>query len=467
MKRQKDYTPHTCNICKEVVPACGMGSHLYHKHNKITSQEYATRFGEFRKKHLLEKDKKEVASKEFICKECGFQATSNKQLVHHINKEHGNWENYYVKHYFNGEWPICKCGCGEKVQLLRHGINDRGDKAFARDYVTGHSTKVRQPGYRTNTVEQRATMRKAAIKRMKEGNGTFHQAGPSKGEKEVFEYLKTLGESLIQSDKELLSGLELDIIIPDKKIAIEYNGTYFHSQEFKEKKYHLKKTEEVISKDYRLIHIWEPDWYNKKEILKSMIAQICGKTKNIIYARKTSIKEIDRVEANRFLELNHLQGQAVGKHHYGLFYQDELVSVMTFSKLRKATGLTHKEGSYELLRFCNKLNYSVVGGASKLFNFFIRSRNPQEIITYANRDWSIGQLYTNLNMTFTGYTPPGYFYVKSRYKYSRFQFQKHLLVEQGANPAYTEYEIMLDRGYSRVWDCGNLKFKWQADKKEV
>jgi hypothetical protein len=133
---------------------------------------------------------------------------------------------------------------------------------------------------------------------------------------------------------------------------------------------------------------------------------------------------------------------------------------MTFSALRTATGNIAKEGTYELVRFCNLLDTTVVGGASKLFKCFIQRYSPQEIISYANRDWSVGEMYKKLEMNFLKYTQPGYFYVKSKYKFSRFQFQKHKLVKQGADPSLTEYQIMTQSGYYRIWDTGNLLFKW-------
>lgn len=455
MKRQKDKTPHTCRICKQIIPASGMGSHLYHKHNKIKSDDYAKRYGEFRQKYLNKQP-----DKKYSCKACSFVGTSHKHLSHHIQQQHGDWKDYLVKYVFKGIHPTCKCGCGEKVKLLRHGKGSNGSIAYAREYITGHDTKTRQPGYRNNTEEQKLKMRKAAIKRMKEGRGTFHNSGPSKSEQEVADFLKSLGIQIKQSDRSMLSGLEVDIVIPSKKIAIEFNGSYFHSDLFKHKKYHLNKTKELQRKGYRAVHIWEVDWYNNREIVQSLLGYICGKVKTRIYARNTSIAEIPREQAAMFLQNNHLQGNAVGRVFLGSFYKGELVQVMTFSKLRAATGRKHQQGSYELLRYVTKLNTQVVGGASKLFKFFIKMYKPDYILSYAKRDWSEGNLYKALGMTFAGNTPPGYCYVKARKKFSRFQFQKHKLVQDGADPNLTEYQIMLQNGYHRVWDCGNLKFEW-------
>lgn len=461
MKKNKDYTPHICAICKETIPVCGMGSHLYHKHGKMTSDEYAKQFGEFRKKHINLNQRYEAAADTFECKECGFKAYSHKQLTHHIGAVHGDWKEYYIKHYFNGQHPTCKCGCGEKVNLLRNGDGGKTVEAYRRDFITGHDTRLRQVGYRTNTVEQRETMRRAAIKRMQTGNSTFHNSGPSKSEQEVFDFILQLGVKAEQSNKELLAGLEVDILIPDYKLAIEFNGSHFHSDLFKQdKRYHIKKTEELARKGYRLFHVWEPDWYECKDIVKSMLKNILGKTGVRVYARNTVVKTISRDECNKFLNENHLQGAALGKHYYGLYHKEKLISVMSFSKLRHATGKSHKEGEFELLRFCTKLDTTVVGGASKLFSKFVQEVQPDKVLSYANRDWSQGKVYTQLRMEFEGYTPPGYFYVKSKRRYSRVAFQKHKLVAQGEDEALTEFEIMTKNGYVRIWNCGNLKYTW-------
>jgi len=298
---------------------------------------------------------------------------------------------------------------------------------------------------------------------MKKKKGTWFQNGPSAGEMELYNFVKELAPDTVQNDVNILSGLELDIVIPSMKLAMEYNGGYWHSDLFKDKKYHLNKQKEAAEKGYRLIHVWECDWFHKKEIIKSILKSIMNRVDKRIYARKTVVKEISYSDANTFLDKNHLQGSGVSKIRLGLFHDDELVSVMTFSSLRRATGQKSKEGSYELHRFCNELNTSVIGGASKLFKYFIKNYSPKHILSYASKDWSTGNLYESLGMTYAGDTTVGYFYTKSKFRYSRFQFQKHKLVAKGADPNLTEYGIMLKDGYHRVWDCGNLKYEMIID----
>jgi very-short-patch-repair endonuclease len=463
MSRKKDQTPHKCNICKEVVPASGMGSHLYHKHNKLSSEEYVAKYGEFRKKYLDLIERKNSITETYKCAECEFEALTHKQLVQHIGTVHGDWKKYYIKHYFNGVAPTCGCGCGQPTSLLRHGKNDKNEPRYAREFLPGHN--INPPGYRTNTLEQRQRMREAAIRRMQNGNSVFHTAGPSKREQEVHQFIQSLNIVVDYNNKTLLKGEEVDVLIQDRKIAIEYNGIRFHSDLFKKKDYHLKKTKELNELGYQLIHIWEPDWIKSRNILESNLKHILGKTQKRLYARNLEVREVTTKQSMEFLQENHLQGYTVSKIKLGLFDSDNtLHSLMTFGHSRAATGNKFEEGAYELIRFCNKLNTSVVGGASRLYKAFIRKYKPTKIYTYANRDWSLGKLYTALGMVADGITPPGYFYVKSNIKYSRQVFQKHKLVEKGKDPNKTEYEIMTEDGYYRVWDCGNLKYVWVAEE---
>jgi hypothetical protein len=192
-----------------------------------------------------------------------------------------------------------------------------------------------------------------------------------------------------------------------------------------------------------------------------MILNKLGKTPRKIYGRKTEIKEItDNKLVRSFLNRNHLQGFVGAKVKLGLFFNDELVSLMTFGKRRVAMGKksTNKD-EYELLRFCNKLNTNVLGGASKLFNYFKNNYNPKEIATYADRSHSTGNLYKQLGFDFISKTIPNYYYYDRHCnKFNRFNFRKDKLIREGFDSNKTEFEIMDERGYLRVYNSGNLKY---------
>jgi hypothetical protein len=192
-----------------------------------------------------------------------------------------------------------------------------------------------------------------------------------------------------------------------------------------------------------------------------MILNKLGKTSNKIYGRKTEVKEItDNKLVRNFLETNHLQGFIGSKVKLGLFFNDELVSLMTFGKRRVAMGKkSTNDGEFELLRFCNKLNTNVLGGASKLFKYFKNNYNPKEITTYADRSHSIGGLYKQLGFDFIGTTTTNYYYIIDGIRYHRFNFRKDKLIKEGFDPNKTEHQIMIDRKIFRIYDSGNLKYE--------
>jgi hypothetical protein len=268
---------------------------------------------------------------------------------------------------------------------------------------------------------------------------------------------------IINSDRKILDGKELDIYLPDLNLAFEFNGLYWHNELHKDNNYHLNKTEICLEKGIQLFHIWEDDWIYKQDIIKSMILNKLGKTQNKIFARKTIIKEItDNKLVKSFLDKNHIQGIINSSIKIGLFYNDELVSLMTFGKKRKFMNSGSKDGEFELLRFCNKLNTNVIGGASKLFSYFTKNYNFTEITTYADRSHSQGNLYETLSFNFISKTQPNYYYIIDNNRYFRFGFRKDVLVKEGYDPSKTEHEIMIERGINRIYDSGSLKYLFKV-----
>lgn len=282
----------------------------------------------------------------------------------------------------------------------------------------------------------------------------------SSAESEIYDFItKEIGLIAVQCDKTKI-GDELDIFIPDKNVAIEFDGLYWHSEsKGKSKNYHLNKTEKCEEHGIRLIHIFEDEWQFKKEIAKSRLLSILGQNKYKIYARDCVIKPINSKISSDFINRNHLQGNVNAKYRYGLYHNGELVSVMTFCGLRKNLGNKSADDEYELLRFCNKLNTSVIGGASKLLKCFIKEMKPKRIISYADKRWSNGDLYHKLGFTHIRDSKPNYFYVVNKRRENRFKYRKSELVKQGFDKDKSEHEIMRERGIPRIYDCGNMVFE--------
>ena len=285
-------------------------------------------------------------------------------------------------------------------------------------------------------------------------------------EKEICDYVKSLcgEENIIENDRTILSGLELDIYIPSKNIAIEYDGLYWHSEYEggKNKNYHVGKTNDCESKGIKLIHIFEDEWVYRKDVVKSKLKHLLSENnEKSIYARNCEIKEI--VDVKEFLDKNHVQGNCQSSIKIGAFFKDELVAVMTFGKTRVIIGgnKNHKNGEYELLRFAT--NKKVVGVASRLLMFFEKSHKPIKIVTYADRRYSVGNLYDKIGFTKKNSGTPNYWYFKigDNHRKHRFQFAKHRLKKSLENfvESLTEWENMKNHGFDRIWDCGNIKYE--------
>ena len=285
----------------------------------------------------------------------------------------------------------------------------------------------------------------------------------SNAEDEINEFIIGLGFDTITKDKKVLDGKEIDIFVPLKMVGIEYDGLYWHSEAYKDKDYHLKKTNDCEGKGIRLIHIFEDEWRDKKEIIKSMLRNLLGMTEDTVYARKCSIGMVDKEEKKKFLNENHIQGNIASSIDIGLYYNGELVSLMCFGKPRINLGRkTYSEGEYELLRFCNKINTRITGGATKLFKYFLKEYSPITITSYCDRRWSVGGLYGILGFKFHHNSHPNYYYVEGSNRKNRFKYRKSELVKEGYDKDKSEREIMQERGIKRIYDCGCKCYIWKS-----
>lgn len=285
-------------------------------------------------------------------------------------------------------------------------------------------------------------------------------------ENSFFEFLSSLTPSLLitRRDRTILYGKELDFYLPEKKIAFELNGLYWHSENGTGilENYHLNKTKGCIAHGVRLIHIFENEWRDKQELVKSIIKTILKlQVTNIFYARSCEIKEVPIKEKNEFLNFNHLQQEDKSTIKLGLYSDNKLISLMTFrNKSRFDTTV-----EWELSRFCNLKDTIVVGGASKLFSYFIKTYSPKSIVSYSDRRYFSGDLYHILGFSFVANTPPSYHYITPDYKntVNRMNFQKHLLSKKlkTFNSELTEWDNMKNNGWDRIWDCGNGKWIWK------
>ena len=303
------------------------------------------------------------------------------------------------------------------------------------------------------------------LRLLKKNKIPIHSWRSSEREKKVHKYISSIIQNeIFKGRRDIISPYELDIYVPEYKLAIEFDGIFWHSfdhlESKKEKRKHLNKTELCEQKDIQLLHIFENEWEDeiKQDIWKSIISNKLGKS-NKIYARKCKIVELnDNKIIRKFLNENHLQGFYPSNIKLGLTFNNELVSIMTFGKSRY-----NKNYQYELTRFCNKKYTNVVGGASKLFTYFIKTYNPESIISYADRRISMGTMYDRLGMKLIRKTMPNYYYFKYHKLHSRIMFQKHKLESKLKifDSSLSEAQNMFNNGYRRIWDCGNLVYEWK------
>lgn len=312
--------------------------------------------------------------------------------------------------------------------------------------------------------------------------------GRSNPENDVADFVKTLlpMTEIKRSDRTLISPLELDIYIPDKKFAIEFDGIIWHSETFgkKHRDYHINKTLACEKVGVRLMHIFEHEWINKKEIVKRKIALAMGMTYKTttpesilfesdemlpdkIYARNCEIREIDSKMCSTFLNTWHIQGRDNSSIKLGAFYGGKLVATMSFGKKRVAMGVKVRgEGEYEMYRFC-VADTPIIGIASRLLATFVKKYNPNEILTFADIRYSgTSAFYEKIGFVRIAVTKPNYFYFHKDTPMElrhRFNFRKDVLPDklEKFDANMTEYNNMLANGYDRIWDCGNLKYTWK------
>jgi len=303
--------------------------------------------------------------------------------------------------------------------------------------------------YKCNTCNQQNYTRYRNLRCLK-----CNPYNKSIAEQEIIDYCDSY--VLVKSNaRNIISPLELDVYVESLNLAIEYNGLFWHNHnKLENKNYHLNKTELCEAKGIHLLHIFENEWLDptKQNIWKSIISNKLGHSTRL-YARNCGIRTVSSVEKCEFLKANHLQGDCPSSVNVGLYHNDELVSLMTFGKSRFS-----KKYDWELLRFCNTLNVSVVGGASRLLKRF-RALNDGSIVSYADKRRSNGNLYKQLGFSHSHDSKPNYWYFKSGdiMLESRVKYQKHKLskILKYFDSDLSESDNMNNNGYHKIYDCGN------------
>jgi len=432
--------------------------------------------------NISKKNEKEV----FQCKYCDWNTVDldNKSgwyTTHLINNHNKSIEDYILEFpnekfkfktllskveqkketQIEGNYVECKI-CGEKnryltnTHLKKHGITP-----------SEYKLKFGIENYASNNFKNksREILKDAAL--------NIKKTYVSKPEKELKDFIsEDLNLQILCNNKDIFGGIEIDVIIPSKKICFEFNGNLYHSENYggKKKFFHINKTEICLKEGYKLIHIMEDEWFLRNEIVKEKIKHILNfknENRKSIYARNCQIRLINSKDKNLFLNKNHIQGEDKSNIHLGAFYNEKLVSVMTFGSKRNMTSI--KEGSFELRRFASDIDHLVVGVFSKFISFFIKNYNPKKIFTFLDLRWNPDledNVYAKNGFIMTECLKPDYTYYNykvSRYKrFHKFSFGKNLLKKnfpQNYSAEKTEWQIMKDMGYDRIWDCGKYRYE--------
>lgn len=520
--------PITCKLCGETHPSNGIHTHLKYKHGGMTTEQYRDRFGDFRintsKAELLK-----VGKPLYKCLLCGDDKTyTTTALSFHLMKcHHTDKQSYILNTLLGGIPPTCKCGCGQLTKINSydapyaaeyvsgHNKSTLGYTFSAestekmRDAALSRLSKMKDAGivpawHNSESVLKRSKILHDKSIRSKEKKydvtvlseqfnkidfscnkcgsvySQFHasyftclKCNPPKKSKvqlDLYDYIRNdlgIADALLDHRKTFSGNMEIDIFIPSKMIGIEFDGLYYHSENAggKSREYHVWKTNECQSKGIRLVHVFEDEWRDKKDIIKSKLSKILGVASSVerLYARKCTVRQIDWASASTFLDKHHIQGSVPSAVILGLFDKDVLVSVATFGKPNAVRGKKSLgDGEWELVRMATDITKTVIGGAGKLLSFFIKEYNPKKVISYADRRFTVSDhnVYNSLGFSLVSNGRPNYYYTNDyKNRLHRYNFTKATLVQSGGDPTKTEWEIMQARGYDRIWDCGHLKYQ--------
>lgn len=375
-----------------------------------------------------------------------------------VCREHGEFQQRPYDHKSGQNCPICASSARKTNKFLTLEEFVRRSKEIHGD-VYDYSETEYTAAFDTIKIgcKKHGAFEQIAINHYRLGQGcpSCSKSRKSTPETEVHDYVENkLGLPVVANDRKIIQPKELDIVIPSKKIAIEFNGSFWHSTEKVSRNFHKKKTEDCLKEGYTLLHIHEHQWASKRDIVKSMLQTRLVGPLNRVFARKCTIQVADVKTMRTFMETNHIQGFSGGRWHLVLTYDNEIVCGMTLGKARFS-----KDYDYELIRFANKLHTSVIGGAGKLLSFYRKEINnqPHKLGSYANKDYSTGNLYQQLNFQPVGDPGPGYFWSNGVSTLSRYMTMKHKLQEllkDKFDKNKSEAENMRSIGYFKVFDSG-------------
>ena len=310
--------------------------------------------------------------------------------------------------------------------------------------------------------------------KMRNGCPYCASVSTSKAEQDFVKCIKQIlpNTVILEHDRVILNGQELDVVIPDKKLAIEFNGILWHSEKYKDDKdYHAKKTHACEGAGYQLLHIWEDDWNLRKSVVIRMLEHKLGKDTHTIGARKLTCCEINNTQAKPFLEQNHIQGAVVASRVVALSDGQAYHAVMCLRSPKNSARMHRKQGVWEIVRYATDAN--IPGGFSKLLKYAESVLLSEDVcltewLSFSSNDVSVGNMYAKNGFVLDKELKPDYKVVgqlnrwirepKEAYQKKRFRSDDKLKYD----PSWTESECFEHNDLYRIYDSGKRRWVKQV-----
>ena len=291
-----------------------------------------------------------------------------------------------------------------------------------------------------------------------QGNGCPACVGStSKGEISLAEFVASL-VPIRTKVRDVISPKELDIFVPSTNVAVEYNGLYWHSEDYAGTQHMRNKWELTTKLGTRLINVFEDEWMLKTDIVKRSIVAALGLSRTT-YAKVYTVAPVSKPDAEAFLNNYHISGNRNGSYRVGLYVDKELHAVLVCG--------SHATHQWEIIRYA--ASHNIVGGFRRLFSKFVQELNPANCVSYCDLRYGRGKTYEDAGFKLDKITDPDYWWYKKNTRIPRYQTQKHKLntdprFRDHYDPGLSETEICTAAGYRRIWGVGHNKYIWTRSK---
>lgn len=400
-------------------------------------------------KYTIEDLKKKAKEKGGDCLSSEFMGYKKK--YHWIDSKNREFFKTFDE-VLNGQWSphekkerLSELKTLYNIQNLKEFASSKGGECLSDQYTRGDSRYVWKD--RNGTVFERSW---SEILR---ADDVLYVYGGSKQEFELVQFVESLGFEVIRNSRKVIPPLELDIFIPELNIAIEYNGSIWHSEfNGKDRNYHVLKTQECSKNGIQLIQIFDFEWNNRQEQVKSFLLSKLNRNSIRLYARKCQVIELSTQEAKNFLGKYHILGSCNFIKAFGLIYNNEVQSMICI-------GRHHRNNSEMVLsRYVGKTGVTVAGGLSKLVSAAVKEFG--KLSTWVDLRWSNGESWINSGWELERVLPPDYFYLNTK---NRTIISKQSRKKSSVNTPnhMTEKEHAESEGLTRIWDCGKIKLVYR------